>query len=634
MAGDRSPTSIAFGDYRLNLSSFELRKNGLKVRLQQQPARVLVALAGKSGEVVTREEIQRELWKDHTFVDFESGLNNCIKQIRAALNDDTQKPKYVETLPRVGYRFLAPVEMESRVPIQTTISGVPARRKERSRRNLATALAVAIVLALLAGFGVDSVRNRLLERFSARSIRSLAILPLTSLSADPEEDYFADGMTEQLITDLGQIRSLRVISRTSVVQFKGSKEPLSQIGKRLGVDAVVEGTVTRSGNHVRITANLVQVSPERHLWAESYETDFGDILTLQGKMAQGIATAIRVKLAPEERTRLASTHSVSPEAYEDYLRGLYFSDKSSTEGIRKGIKYFQQAIEKDSGYAEAYTGLADCYIGLAAGMGSLRPQEYFPRAQEAATRALAIDDTLAEAHKVLGSVKLEYDWDWASAEREFRRAIELNPNSADVHGGYANYLQVMGRFNESLVEGRRAQELVPLSQSFAGSLGYTFSAAGRYDEAISQFKKAIELDPSVPWLHAQLAWDYARKGMYEEAIAEYERIGERAYAVSEDDQVIAAGLGWVYALAGKRNQAHQILIAFHNLASRSYVDFYMVGVIYGGLGDKDRAFQELEKGYAEHSTSMVFLKSDPYWDDNFRADPRYSNLLRRMSLPE
>ncbi len=353
---------------------------------------------------------------------------------------------------------------------------------------------------------------------------------------------------------------------------------------------------------------------------------------MQEDIVKEISEKLRLRLSSEDKVRLTRRSTENPESYQLYLKGRYYWNKNTVDGLKKGIEYFEQAIEKDPGNAPAYVGLAECYNNLGGDMAYLPPKETFPKAKAAATKALEIDDTIAEAHAELGWVKWSYDWDFPGAEREFKQGIELNPGSAVAHSRYADYLVTMGRFDESLTEGRQAQELDPLSPSLTCDLGYLYLFARRYDESIAQFNKAIELDPNVPYFHAQRGWAYARKGMYAQAIAEHVRMGTQAYKVSAENGAVASSLGWIYALAGRRNEAVGIIQEFKELTSRAYVDFYAFAVIYAGLGDKDRAFESLEKGYEEHSASMPYLKVDIYWD-NLRSDPRYQDLLRRIGLP-
>jgi tetratricopeptide (TPR) repeat protein len=372
---------------------------------------------------------------------------------------------------------------------------------------------------------------------------------------------------------------------------------------------------------------------DRQLWGEQYNRKLSEGLALQDVIVEEISDRLRLRLSSEEKGRLTRRYTENPESYQLYLKGRYYASKGTAESLKKGIQYFEQAIDRDPGNAQAYAALADCYTNLGGGMSYLPPKENFPKARAAAMKALQIDGALAEGHSALGLVKWGYEWDWSGAEREFKRAIELNPNSAAAHGGYADYFLTIGRFEESLVEARRAQELDLLSPAITGDLGWHYLAARRYDESIAQMDKAIELDRNLPWLYAVLGWAYARKGMYSHAIAEYDRMGVRAYAISPENQVVASGLAWIYALAGRQSDAIKMIERFNKLASEAYVDFYCVAVIYAGLGDKDRVFEFLDKAYEEHSAGMPFLKADPFWD-NLRSDPRFEDLLRRMGLPQ
>jgi eukaryotic-like serine/threonine-protein kinase len=467
----------------------------------------------------------------------------------------------------------------------------------------------------------------------AEPIRSIAVLPFGNASNNSEMDYLGEGLSEEITNSLSRLPNLRVMARSTVSRYKSGQNDPQGAGRDLHVDAVLTGSVAEHGNELNVETELVDVATGAQLWGERYTRSANDASLLQTVISRDLASRLRPEISRNERENLGRVGTKDAEAYQLYLKGRYYWSKNTLEGLQKGIEYFEQAIERDPGNAQAYAGLAGCYNDLAGGMAYLPPKENFSKAKAAATKALELDDTLAEAHAALGWVKWGYDWDWSSAEREFRRAIELDPSSAVAHGRYATYLVTMGRFDEGVAEGRRAQELDPLSQHIVGFLGYEYLAAGRYDESIAQFEKAIELDPTATWLHAELGWVYSRKGMYAQAIAEHERMGMQAYAVSSENQVIASGLGWVYGRGGKRSDALRILQKFNELSSQTYVDFYQVGAIYAGLGDKDRAFESLEKGYAERSGGMPYLKADPFWD-NLRSDPRYADLLRRMGLPQ
>ena len=531
---------------------------------------------------------------------------------------------------------LEEVNEESDKGTAVTPASVPPKERWRpliraaGSRRYTTGVAVAalaLVLALAAGLNVGGWRERLMGRAGAPRIESLAVLPLANLSHDPEQDYFADGLTEALITDLGKIRALKVISRTSVMHYQKTDKPLPQIARELGVDGIVEGSVLRVGDRVRITAQLIHAPSDRHLWAESYERDLRDVLALEGDVAQAIAAQIRIEVSPEERTRLASARPVNPESYQLYLMGRYHAGKSTFEGFSKGIEYFQQAIEKDPGNALAYAGVAHCYAYLGGGFGYLPPKETFPKARAAALKALEIDDTLAEAHGALALIKWQHDWDWPSAEREFQRAVELNPNSAVVHNEYMGYLASMGRLEQAVAEGRLAQQVNPLG----GGFGWAYFFNRHYDEALPHLQRAIELDPDGAFARGILASTLARMGRHSQALAESEKL--RLYAHSAEHQMEALVLAYVYAVSGKPVEARKILEDFNTFSKTRYVDAFWVARVYAGLGEKDQALECLERAYREHSGTMWALKMDPECDP-LRSDPRFQDLLRRMNFPQ
>jgi TolB-like protein/Tfp pilus assembly protein PilF/predicted Ser/Thr protein kinase len=488
-------------------------------------------------------------------------------------------------------------------------------------------VAAVLVLAALIGLNVANLRDRLLPRGAAPRIESIAVLPLENLTGDPGQEYFVDGMTEELIADLGQIEALRVISRTSVMQYKGVKKPLPQIARELNVDAVIEGSVMRAGNRVRVTAQLIQATSDRHLWAQSYERDLRDILALQSDVAQAIANEIKIKVTPQEQARLARTRPVSPEAHEAYLKGRYYWNLRTEEGLKKGIEYFQVAIEKDPGYALAYAGLADSYVVLAE-WELMASKEAFPRAKAAALKALDMDETLAEAHVPLGAVRRDYDWDWVGADKEFKRAVELNPGYATAHQWYAEYLSAMGRHNEAIAEIKRAQELDPLSLMINAVGGYVFIYARRYDDAIAQCRRTLELNAGFYPAHLYLGWAYGYEKLYAQAISEL----QKAIALEEGNPSLAANLAWGYAASGKRTEALKIISTLKVLSRRKHVEHYGIAEIYVALGDFDQALAWLERAYEEHSWELAFLKVCPDFDP-LRSDARFQDLLRRMNFP-
>jgi serine/threonine-protein kinase len=488
-------------------------------------------------------------------------------------------------------------------------------------------LAVLVVMAV--GLYTGDVQEWLAGDRGAPRIESIAVLPLQNLSGDPEQEYFADGMTEALITDLSKIGALNVISRTSAMHYKGSDKPLPEIARELNVDAVIEGAALRVGDRVRITAQLIEAATDQHLWAESYERDMRDVLALQSEVAQAIAQEIQATLTPEERSLLATSRPVDPEAHEAYLKGRYYLNKRTPEALQKGLEYFQQAINKDPEFGLAYAGLGLSYV-LLEGYGVLPPGEAFPKARAAATKALEIDETLAEAHTQLGNIHWRYYGDWEVAEREWKRAIELEPNSARAHYIYGYNLGHTGRAEESILEIQRARELDPLSLITNANVGYIYYLARDYDQAIAEYRKVLEMDPNFGIAHFLLGRVYVEKGMHKESIEEF----QEALRLSGHSAGAMAELGYGYAAAGQTADALRMLDELRELSGEGWVPPGWVAHIYIGLGDNDQAIQWLEKAYQQHSTSGIqSVKVDPLFDP-LRSDPRFQDLLRRMNFPE
>jgi TolB-like protein/DNA-binding winged helix-turn-helix (wHTH) protein/Flp pilus assembly protein TadD len=606
-----------FGVFEVDLRAGELRKNGLRIRLQEQPFQVLAMLLERPRGLVTRDELRKRLWPADTFVDFDHGLNKAINKIREALGDSAENPRFVETVARRGYRFLAEVTVLNELPAK------PAVRKRRPPWPLAwkiSGFAMALVLVSLTAW---IFRSRIRP---PSGIQSLAVLPLESLSGDASQDYFADGMTDKLITDLGQISALRVISRTSVMSYKGTRKPLPQIARELNVDAVVEGTVLRSGQQVRITAQLIQASVDKHLWAQSYEGDLRDTLALQNKVARAVAEQIRINLNPQEQAALKNVKVVNPDAYEAYLKGRYFWNKRTADGLKKAIDYFNQAIEKDPNYAQAYTGLADSYALLGDWeYGVLAPKEAFPRAKAAATKALELDSTLGEAHTSLAFSLDLFDWDWESAEREFRRAIELNPGYATAHQWYAWHLIVLGRNGQAIAEMRKAQSLDPLSLIISADMADALLITRRYDESIQQSRKTIDMDPNFAVAHYQLGQAFVQRRMYNEAIAEL----QKAIEFSGGNPTCTSNLAYVYAVSGRRKEAVKILNELKKRSNHGFSNASEIALIYTGLDEKDQAMTWLERAYEERFNPSILQR--PSFDP-LRSDPHFQDLLRRIGL--
>jgi TolB-like protein/DNA-binding winged helix-turn-helix (wHTH) protein/Flp pilus assembly protein TadD len=650
----QAPGVLRFGAFEVDLQEGELRKSGLRIRLQEQPFQVLVILLERPGKIVNREELRQRLWPSDTFVDFDHSLNSAVKRLREALGDQPDNPRFVETLHRRGYRFVAPVEGQPRASeVQADLQGLkqdPEERKAiptpqsqlvaraawfKKRSALPWIATAAIFVMVLAAFtaNVGGWRDRLVGGSGTGSnpdhIQSLAVLPLANLSRDPGQDYFADGMTEALITDLAQIGSLRVISRTSVMHYKGTSKTLPEIGRELKVDVVVEGAAQTSGGRVRITAQLIRAADDRHLWAESYERDVRDVLALQDEVARTIANEIKVKLTPQEQGLLTSARPVNPQAHELYLKGRYYWNKRTPEALNKSLEYFREAIDKDPSYALGYAGMADAYAMLGSGeYGILPPKEAFPKAEAAAMKALELDSALAEPHATLGYSK-DFDWDWQGAEREFKQAIDLNPGYTTAHHWYALHLTTLGRNTEAIAEIRKAQSLDPLSLIISADVAWVFYFARRYEQEGEQARKTLEMDSTFPIAHMYLSYSYLHMGKHKEAVAEM----KKAVDLSGGSLPMVGNLAYIYALAGRRYEAIKILNYLKARSKREFVSPDVLAQIYTGLGDKDHAIAWLEKGYEQRSDFTGLLKVLPELDP-LRSDPRFEALVRRVGLPQ
>ncbi|MBV9608827.1 MAG: winged helix-turn-helix domain-containing protein [Acidobacteria bacterium] len=621
---------IRFGPYEVDPDAGELRKNGHRVRLQEQPLRILLMLLQHPGETMPREKIQQQLWPDGTFVDFEHGVNTAVRKLRTALGDDPDAPRFIETVPRRGYRFIAAIdspEVSAESPAsqirQPPATGVPHRRPPKW--IIATLVAAVLLVSGIVASRSSRVRRRL---DGGQPIRSIAVLPLANLSGDPSQEYFADAMTDALTTELAKISSLRVISRTSVMQYKGTRKALPEIANELNVDSVVEGSVLRSNNRLRITAQLIQARKDQHLWAEAYERDLGDVLKLQRELARDIAEQVRAQLTPQQRARLGSARRVDPEAYELFVRGslAMLTNFSTPQEIKQGQSYFEQAIQKDPDFALAYVGLADCYT-LLGGFRALPPQAAYNNAQNAIKRALELDDSLGEAHNTLAFLTWEYEWDWPAVEREYRHAIELKPSYVEGHGDFAMYLGWSGNPDEAFAEISKVRELLPLAPAALYTLPIYYYGRD-YQKMVATALPLVAADPN-GWLgHYFLGVGYEGSGRQPEAVAEY----ERAVELSKGDQDALAALAHVYSSVGRKADAEKVLRRFTQTSNSAYVSPYMIASVYSALGERDKAFAFLEKAYQERCWDLAhFLKADLRVDD-LRSDRRFQDLLRRMHL--
>jgi TolB-like protein/Flp pilus assembly protein TadD len=568
-AEDRSG-QLRFGTFEADLEFGQLTKLGRPLRLQEQPFRVLTILLQRPGILVTREDLQAAVWPKTT-VDYEHGLNKAISKIREALGDSAMKPRFIETVPRRGYRFLADV--------------------------------------------------------AHAAIRSLAVLPFVDISGDAGEDYFADGMTEELITDLGQIGALHVISRTSVMTYKGAHKSLRDIGRELAVDVVVEGSVLRLGQRVRINAQLIEVPADRHIWAQSYTDDLGNALALQGRVAQDIAQQIQAVLTVPERAALEKSTAVKPEAFESYLKGRYFWNKRTGDGLKAAIAHFDRAIEMDVTFAQAYAGLADSYA-LAGDWqhALLSPEAAFAKAKAAAARALKLNDSLGEAHASLAFALDLYGWDWDSAGYHYRRAIDLNPGYATARQWYAWHLIVTGSIFQGIAELRKAASLDPLSLIIGADLADALCIARLHDESIEQARNVINLAPDFAATHYVLGQALEQKHMHDEAIAAY----ERAIGLAGHNGAFDSNLAFAYALSGRPAEAakiaHELQVGYDGIPSTAA----NIALVYVGLGDNDRAMSWLDNAYNARFNPSILLR--PAWD-SLRPDPRFQRLLHRIGLP-
>jgi TolB-like protein/DNA-binding winged helix-turn-helix (wHTH) protein/Flp pilus assembly protein TadD len=641
-----------FGPFELNTTAREISKHGIKVKVRGQPYLILETLLARAGQVVTREELREKLWPAGTFVDFEHGLNTSLKKLRQALCDSAEEPRYIETLPRLGYRFIAPVEtvnekpelpievssVERTPPSSRPVEVTPQSNQILSSRRIVwlSVVATAVPCILLVAMFAKSpalMRWRFGPRMTAtaaapqKRFSSIAVLPLENLSNDPAQEYFADGMTDELITDLAQLGSLRVISRTSVMHYKGGKETIPQIGRELGVDALIEGTVERVGDRVRIRVQLIDTGSDRHLWASTYDHELKDVLLLQSAAARDIAAEIQgQEVEPPVRARSLNGRSVQPEAYEAYLKGRYFWNQRSEAGLKKSVEYFQDAITRDPTFAAAYAGLAGSYSIL--GSNVLPPDVARAKARAAASKALELDPAIAEGHAELGLLEFYYDWDWKHAETEFQRAIELNPSYATAHQWYSQYLRAMGRFPEALHEAKQAQQLDPLSLPINTTVAARYRDLNQYDLAIATNRHTLELDPNFPPAHEILATVYEQQGNLPAAIVEWKKVVE----LTQDDPSLLSALGHAYAVSGNQVEARKIAIRLQRISKQHYVSAWDMAVLFTGLGDQDSAFRWLEKSYQSRESQLPFLNASHLLDP-LRANPRFQKLVRRVGLP-
>jgi len=624
-----NPPRVAFDRFELDLRSGELRKDGRKIRLQAQPFQLLALLIEQAGEVVARDEVCRALWQTETFVDFDHSMAAALNKIREALGDSAEHPRFVETLPRRGYRFIGQIRRDlPAVAAPPRSQGVPRLSTWLARWPRIIGGTSITVVALLVTLGWKMMRDGDLTLWSGPHIRSLAVLPLANLSGQPDQDYFADGITEELTTDLGKISALRVISRISTMQYKGSKKPLPEIARELNVDAIVEGTVARSGSHVHITANLIQASPERHLWAESYESEVADALAVQGEIAQAVGRKIGLSITEKERELLTVPRPVNPEAQDLYMEGRFaWHFAENAEASKKAVNYFQQAIEKDPSFAKAYAALASVYSVWIPGMAQ-GPRDRMPKAREFAMKALALDNTISESHGTLGMIDLFYDWNWSAAEEEYKQTIALNPNYFWVHSWHARGLVARGQAEQGIAEAQRVIGISPSPMNWDYPI-WVFVLARREDLARQRAEQLLRVAPQWTWAHFSAAQVYELHGDSEKAVQEFLKADE---LFGTEPRKIAQ-LKQAFAKYGSQGYWRQAIQNYKQTAKSSYVEPVLVAEACVRIGDKECAFEWLEKGFEERDDLMINLKVEPVLD-SLPSDPRFQDLVRRVGIPQ
>src|ERR1700722_7872393 len=626
---DPTEPILRFGAYDVDLRSGEVRKSGIRIKLQPKPFQVLSILLANPGSAITREELQNRLWAPDTFVDFDHGLNTAVSKIRDALNDPADNPRFIETLPN-GYRFIAPVsappiETPTSQPTQSEPEATPqAERKRLSRIHLRLGAVAAIIL--IAGVPALRYLRNLLSPHRLQ-VNSIAILPLRNLSGDPTEDYFADGMTDELITQMAKVSSLRVASAVSAMRYKNTTLSTRQLGRELNVDAFVEGSVLRSGNRVRVTVQLIDVATDAHVWAEDYNRDTRDVMFVQSDIASAIATKVRAKIAPNEKEKLPSPHPVDPRAYDAYLagRGYWLRGKTPAnkgDDLPKSQEAFLKAIAYDASYAPAYSGLAN-YYGLMAGLGDLPVADNWILSEQAARKALSLDDSLADAHFALATKLIFYDWDWSAAEQEIHRGLALDPHFAELHNLYSHLLAYTGRFDESIAEARQAADLDPLGERFAVQRALRFSR--RFDLFLNEVAIVFAQDPAR--IHEEKAWVYKTKKQHAEEVSETDlqlRI-EGCVPCADSLSRAYSQTGYPGWLREKLNQL--------NRNSHGDAMTFEHAELYAAMGNTDMAMQYLNQGYREHTAELLSLQLNPAYDD-MRTDPRFQELVHRIGLPQ
>jgi TolB-like protein/DNA-binding winged helix-turn-helix (wHTH) protein/Tfp pilus assembly protein PilF len=635
---------VRFGAFELDLRTGELRKSGVRINLPDQPFQVLKTLLERPGELVAREELRQQLWSAETFVDFEHGLNAAVRRLRDALGDSADVPRFIETLPRRGYRFIAPViqppateeasprpEEPAKSDVLPTPAVTAAWPLTRARVLGVIAMVVLVAAAVLWAFGYRSRPTVRGESAGTNGRSMLAVLPFENLTGDPDQEYLADGMTEELIAQLGRMDPSRlgVIARTSAMQFKKTTKRADQIGSELGVSHLLEGSVRTTGGRIRVAVQLIESRRQTQLWAEQYERDVRDVLALQREVAEAIVPHITSSLAiaPSNATADARRHSTILEANEHYLRGRYYWSKDTADGHAKAMEHFRKAIDLDASFALAHSGLADTYILLGSD-GFLPMREAYPLARTAALKALALNDELSEAHNSMAAINADYYWDWFEADRHFKRAVDLNPSYETALSFYSFNLAYMGRIEEALALARRAQRLDPVSPAAQMNVGVILYFARRYDDAVVAIKETLDLAPDFGPAHVTLGRIYVAKGMPDRAVAEL----ERARDLMGRRPDVLTPYAYALARAGRQREARAMLDGLREKAKPQDPAPVRVALVHIALGERDRAFEWLEKAIEARDWQMALLNVEPAFDV-LRSDQRFAGLVERVGLP-
>jgi len=639
---------IRFGnDFELDIAARKLSRSGHRLKLERIPLEILVLLIENGGEIVTRDEIVAKVWGQGVFLDTDNSIRGAVRKLRQALKDDAEMPRFIQTVTGQGYRFIAPVigpdeEQHANAPaaqpgaasdaMQTRISETAVEAPDaESNRDLRTrhasrwfVLGGAALLAVVAVVYVLS-RSRAVDTTAPR-IRSLAVLPLKNLSGDSSQEYISDGVTEALIGRLAAIHNLRVVSRTSVMRFRETQLSVPEIAKSLGVDAIVEGSVIREGNRIRVHAQLIRGATDEHFWSESYDRELGDVLTLESDVAQAIARKVEVTVTGQERSRLVASRHISPDVYENYLKGEFALGNGNTRSdLERTIAYFNQAISQDPAFAAAYVGLADAYIDLGTVFAGGSPAETRPKAISAARKALELDPELAEAHVQLAYL-YQQEWRWSDAEAEYKRVLKLTPNDAAAHLGFARLLLSEGRTEEAMEWSKRARELDPLAIT-GSKLGWILFCARSYDEAIRELRASLAVRPDDASALWQLGFSLIAEGKFQDAIPPL----ERAAAITQRAPGVVGVLARAYGHAGRRSDALRLIEELHRRGQNGYVPAAAFVQAYVGLADYDQVFSWFERAYQEKSNILQWIKVEPF-PDAMRNDPRFKDLVRRVGL--